>query len=215
MSSRRSISRTNATPAPPQRPDRPGLREAALTHLSRFATTERALSQVLERRILRWAQRATDAGLDAGEVSAAVTELRPLAEQIACEMTALGAVNDAAFAKARAARLTRSGRSRRAVQTRLAAKGLDTSVIDDALENALGEGDAGRDAELAAALVFARKRRIGPFSPDGEGDDENEDSPRILAAFARAGFSRDVAERALTTERDEADERIHALRNSA
>lgn len=211
MPSRRPASSQNA--APPQ-PDRSRLREAALAHLARFSTTEQALSQVLERRILRWARQAADAGLDAGEVASAAAALRPLAGQIAAEMTTLGAVDDAAFAKARAARLTRSGRSRRVVQARLAAKGLDASVIDDALEGALGEGDAGRDAELGAALVFARKRRVGPFRPEGVEGGDNEDVSRILAAFARAGFSRDVAERVLATERDEADERIHALRNS-
>jgi len=43
------------------------------------------------------------------------------------------------------------------------------------------------DPDLAAACAFARRRRLGPYRR-GAGDRVKE-----LAAFARAGFSRDAA----------------------
>ena len=101
-------------------------------------------------------------------------------------------MDDAAFAEARARRLLRAGRSRRAVSAHLAAKGVDAGLAERVLP---GPGD-----ELAAALAFARRRRIGPFriSP-GEADRQRE-----LGALARAGFPRAVAEQALGMEPDDA-----------
>ena len=56
------------------------------------------------------------------------------------------------------------------------------------------------ESELAAALVLARRRRIGPFrsgdAPDLAGQ------RRELAVLARAGFPQDVARRALAMAAD-------------
>jgi regulatory protein len=47
------------------------------------------------------------------------------------------------------------------------------------------------DPDLAAACAFARRRRLGPFRRAAA------DHARELGAFARAGFSRRVAEAVL------------------
>ncbi|NHN87768.1 regulatory protein RecX [Acetobacter sp. LMG 1627] len=194
-------------------PDRASLRAAAEAHIARFAATERGLAQVLERRITRWGRRAAEDGQDSTTVTETVNRIRPLAGEIAHEMVELGAVNDQAFAKSRAARLTRSGRSRRAVQAQLAAKGIAPDEATQAMEEALGDDDAARDAELAAALIFARKRRAGPFRRDTESADmPPEDEIRIYSAFARAGFSHTVAEKALSMDPEEAETRIFTLK---
>jgi regulatory protein len=181
------------SPKPPgPAPDQRALHEAALRHLARFAATEDGLRRVLERRVHRWARAAGAAG----------DELQPslaAARAVARAMVEAGAVNDAEFAAARARRLARGGRSRRAVSAHLPAKGVGVGEIAAALTGA---------DDLAAALVYLQRRRIGPFRaaavPEGR--------QRDLAALARAGFERDVAERALSTSRADADAMTVALK---
>jgi regulatory protein len=50
---------------------------------------------------------------------------------------------------------------------------------------------------------------MGPFRTGPEGPEARR---RDLAALARAGFSREIAERALATEPNEAEQRIGRLR---
>lgn len=182
----------DAPPGPA--PDRAVLHEAALRHLARYGATEAGLIRVLDRRIARWARAA-------GATDEAAAPARAAAREVARAMVGVGAIDDAAFAAARARRLLRSGRSRRAVSAHLAAKGVDQETAASALP--CGE------AEWLAAIVHARKRRIGPFrAPDSDSDSgdgaDSERARRELAAMARAGFPRDVAERALALDPDEA-----------
>jgi regulatory protein len=184
----------------PAVPTHASLHEAALNYLARFAATEAGVRRVLERRIDRWARAATE---DADSVAARTASLKQEARAIAARLVAAGLVNDAEYAQSRAAGLLRSGRSRRAVAVRLAAKG----VAEDLARAVLPDDP---DSDLAAALVLARKRRIGPFrrgdSPDMAG------KRRELAILARAGFPQAVAARALALTESEAEARILSFR---
>lgn len=200
------------SPAPPPVPDAASLREAALAHLARFATTEQGLRQVLDRRLRRWSVRASRAGLPNEDIESAIASLRPAIDEIVASMTDLGAVDDADYARNRALSLTRTGRSRRAVEAHLANKGVDQDTAREALNDSLGErsDNSAQEAELAAALVLARKRRLGPFQRP---DREEEDPLKALGVFARNGFSRDVAQSVLDMDSDEAEDRIIAFRS--
>jgi regulatory protein len=184
----------------PKPPDADTLQEAALLYLGRYAATEAGLRQVLMRRVERWAHAQPDADAAAPTVTAA----RAAIDGLIVKLVGLGAVSDAGFAETRARSLVRSGRSRRAVQAALVAKGVATDLARDAT----GDDEA---SELAAALVMARKRRIGPYRSAPPADPQLA-RRRELGMFARAGFSRDTADRALEMDRDEAEQRIHALR---
>ncbi|HUZ65954.1 MAG TPA: RecX family transcriptional regulator [Acetobacteraceae bacterium] len=184
-----------ARPTTPRMPDEASLHEAALAHLARYGTTEAGLIRVLERRVLRWAR--AQEGADPAELAAQVAAGRRAARAVAARLVAAGAVNDAAFAEARARRLARAGRSRRAVLAHLAARG-----VEDAAARQVVPEDA--EAEFAAALAFARRRRIGPFgAPSSMGDDPAR-RQKEAAAFARAGFGETVARRAFAMEPEEA-----------
>lgn len=187
---RRQRTPISAGPAPTEA----RLRDAALAHLARFAATEAGLRQVLQRRVDRWARRAEAEGADTSGAAAA----RAAAARVAQAMVAAGVVDDAAFAAARARRLNRAGRSRQAIAAHLAGKG----VAREAAAAALPE-DAG--AELDAALARCRRRRIGPFAAEPM---SREVRLKALAALARAGFGRDVAEAALDTPPGEAADRL-------
>ena len=191
---------------PPRRagppPDQGVLHEAALTHLARYATTQAGLRRVLERRVDRWARLAA-AEAEPEAIRAQAAEAKRAAAEVVLRLAEAGAVNDAAFAASRARSLARAGRSRRAITAHLGGKGVAADLAREAVPD-----DA--ETELAAALVLARRRRIGPFRA-GEPLDE-AGRRRALAAFARAGFSQAVAVRALAMEPGEAEALVIALR---
>lgn len=185
----------------PPRPTEASLREAALAHLARWSTTEAGLRRVLLNRVRRWVRAA---GLEGEAAEAALAEGEEAAARVVARLAAAGAVSDTAFAEARAVSLARGGRSRAAIAARLAAKGAGAAA-----EAALAAALPDREAELAAACIAARRRRIGPYAPEPE---DPEARRRGLAALARAGFPRAVAEAVLAMPAEEAEARIARFR---
>jgi regulatory protein len=178
-------------------PTETNLHDAALNYLARFAATEAGLTRVLHARIARWAaEQETDA------TAAQADTARAVVRNLVARLAASGAVSDAAFAQARSRSLVRAGRSRRAIAAHLAQRGVPQAVAADALPTTA-------EAELAAALIHARKRRAGPF---GTAQTTPEAMRRVLASFARAGFSQDMAQRALRLSREEAETLIDRFR---
>ena len=180
-------------------PDGGSLYQAALRHLARYAATEAGLRQVLQRRVDRWARRQPDPDLTGPVLDAA----RSAIDDIVRRLAQAGAVSDAVFAESRAKSLTRGGRSNRSIQMRLMAKGV-------APEMARRAAATDADTELAAALIMARKRRIGPYRVGDDGDAGTR--LKAIALLARAGFSREIAERVLQTSQEDAEARIFELR---
>jgi len=174
----------------------PALREAALAHLARFATTEAGLRRVLGNRIRRWARTAAQEGQDPDAIAAATTTALAQSAAIAARLVQAGAVDDALFAQARARRLRGSGRSARATLAHLSAKG----VAGETARAALDHDDM--PGEFTAALILCRKRRFGPFAAT---QPEPPLRQKWLASLARAGFSGEVARRALATPHAEAE----------
>ncbi len=208
-----AVSRDRRRPgpgAPPgPAPTAARLRDAAIAHLARFSATEAGLVRVLDRRVLRWSRRAIESGQAPDQVAVLATAGRQAARSVAAALVGAGAVDDAAYAGSRARSLGRGGRSRRAIEAHL----LQHGVAPELVRAALPEGD---EAELGAALMQARRRRIGPFALPGEEGEPEDPAGRnkALATLARAGFSREVAERALGLDREEAEQRVAALRRS-
>lgn len=195
--------RRDTASRPPSQPPAPlteeTLRERALAHLARYAATEAGLARVLARGVDRWARRAVAAGGEAEAVAAQAALVQAAVPAVVRKLVAAGAVSDADFAAGRVRTLLRGGRSRRAVAAHLAAKGVGAETARAAL-------DAGEIDELSAALVLARRRRIGPFR------EADADRRRELAVLARAGFSQDVARRALQMDHDAAESIVLRLR---
>jgi regulatory protein len=147
----------------------------ALGYLGRFASSAENLRRVLLRRVRRRLPAEREA------VALAAT----LIDELVARYRESGLVDDAAYAAARARARLRRGQSLRTIRAGLAAKGVgaeDAAVAIAALR------EDGGDPDVAAACAFARRRRLGPFRR-GAGDRDRE-----LAAFARAGFSRAVAQ---------------------
>jgi regulatory protein len=169
---RDSSNRNRETLRPPL--DRAGLERLALHYLGRYATTRARLATYLNRKLDErgWGEDGP----------------RPVAEIVA-RMTALSYVDDRAFADMRSASLARRGYGQRRQADALRAAGVDeadrTAVFDARMET---DGDGAH----AAALAFARRRRIGPFAATPGDPDTRR---KALAAMMRAGHGYDIARR--------------------
>jgi regulatory protein len=186
----------NAGRQPPRPPTPERLQARALHYLERFATSRAHLRRVLLRRALR---EAAQLGLDPGTVRRDVDDL-------VARLAGAGLIDDRLFAAARARRLAAAGRSPARIRQALATKGLDERAVDAAVAS-LAEGRA--DPELAAAVAYARRRRLGPWRPVAE---RAALRARDLAALGRAGFGYRVAREVLeAADPDELEARAAAM----
>lgn len=164
------------------------LHEAALAYLSRRPATVSMMTRVLQRKVMKKGSGLDDA---ADAIRAVVARL-----------VEAGLVNDTTFATTRAKRLSREGRSSRAIAAHLAQKGVRGEVARSVID---------RDGDLDAALVLTKKRRIGAFRREELLDAVAKQ--KELGVLARAGFDRSTAERALRFDREEAEERLGTRRS--
>jgi regulatory protein len=155
------------------------LHNAALFYLERFSTSAENLRRVMIRRVER-SVRIHET--DRAEGLAAVDEL-------IARFRKSGLLDDRAYAAAHARSLRRRGMPSRVIRARLRQKGVAEDDADAGL--AAADEDSG-DPDLAAAVNFARRRRLGPFRPAGNREGTGE---KDLAILARAGFRYDVARR--------------------
>jgi regulatory protein len=177
--------------AKPPTPER--LRRRALYYLERFAASRTRLRLVLRRRALR----------DAAALDLPPEPVAEAIEALLDDLERLGLLDDRAFADARARSLAAKGRPPRRIAQELAAKGVGPALVEAALERLAEEqGASPAELELAAAIAFARRRRLGPFAPAG---DAVMPQGKALAAFARAGFTLQVSRRVLETRAEELD----------
>jgi regulatory protein len=170
---------------------------AALAYLERFATSSANLRRVLMRRVRR------SADLHGTDPAEGVAIIEALIERF----LANGLLNDRAYAEAKAASLHRRGASARAIAAKLATKGVNRALVENALSETDTEtGLAARPGgDLAAAAALARRRRLGPYRlPEARAEYRQKD----LATLARTGFSHAVAERVM---RCDGPEELEAL----
>ncbi len=165
-------------------------RRAALHYLERYASSEVNLVRVLRRKLRRRAERDPERwSLEPEEadrlVSAAVAGCRDL-----------GLLDDAAFAEMKVAGGRRKGRSGRRILADMAAKGVPRVVAEAAMEG------VGEDEERRAALVLARRRRLGPFSGEPRTPDRDR---RDIATLCRQGYGYGLAREVVGLEREAAE----------
>lgn len=164
----------DAARRPPPALDEAALERLALRYVERFATTRAKLAAYLTRKLR-----------ERGWAGATPADPGALAER----MAQLGYVDDRGFAEARAAAMARRGLGARRVRQDLRAAGIDQEDAG-ALAAAIDE------RALAAALAFARRRRVGPYRRAG-GEDDRALRDRQMAAMIRAGHAPDLARRVL------------------
>jgi regulatory protein len=162
------------------------LQRAALAYLERYASSAENLRRVLRRKVenrCRLREEEPEPFL-------------PLIDEVVETCLRTGLLDDARYAEARVATLRRRGGSARAIQAKLAAKGVSRDAVQAALD---GEDGNRQEDEEAAARAFARRRKLGPYRPGAREPYREKD----LAALARAGFSFDLVRRVIDGEGQE------------
>ena len=114
----------------------------------------------------------------------------PSAAYAVAKAQELGLLDDAQFARRRAAELLRKRKSRRAILDDLAAKGIDRDTAAGAVEALYA--DAEQDPELTAAIQLVQRHYAAKLAA-GRRD-------QVAAALARRGFSHAVIRQALETD---------------
>jgi len=156
------------------------LERSALHYLERYDSSSGHLRRLLARKI---------------QISARIHGTDPEAGQATVErlierLTAAGVLDDARYARARVRGLLARGTSAAMIRARLRAKSVPADLIDAALAEMAG-ADPGH--ELAAALRYAQRRRLGPFRLHERVDRRERD----LAVLGRQGFSYETARRVI------------------
>lgn len=148
-------------PRPPL--DTKRLDELALRYVGKYATTRSKLIAYLGRKVRERGWEGPGADLDA------------LAERLC----ALGYVDDAAYAMSKSRSLASRGFGKRRLDEKLRLAGVQEDDGAEAREHA--------DAQaVEAALRFASRRKIGPFSPSAADPKQRE---KAIASMVRAGHS--------------------------
>ncbi len=106
----------------------------------------------------------------------------------------LGLLDDAGFARRRAAELLRKRKSRREILTDLAAKGIDRDTAAEAVEALYECEEEGEDPELATARALVQRHYAAKLAA-GKRD-------QVAAALARRGFSHAIIREALAEDDD-------------
>lgn len=106
----------------------------------------------------------------------------------------LGLLDDAGFARRRAAELLRKRKSRREILRDLAAKGIDRDTAAQAVEALYDSGEDGEDPEEAAARVLVERQYAAKLAA-GKRD-------QVAAALARRGFSHAIIRTVLAGDDD-------------
>jgi regulatory protein len=164
---------------PPALPTPERLEKAALHYIERYAASAEGVRRVLMRKV----DRAARAGLADREKGAA--DVAALVEKLVARKL----IDDDAFAEGRAASLARRGLPRGQIARRLQAKGAGAGAIGHALASL----DEAGITDSTSAILFAKRKKLGPFCADPA----KRATLRLkhLGAMARAGFDGELARR--------------------
>jgi regulatory protein len=169
---------------PPKKITEKYLYNSGLYYLQRFPASSMHFKRVMTRRIDKSCRHHTDQ--DRGECL-------KLLDKTVQQFVELGLLDDEAYLKGMITSFRRRGLSARQIQAKMAQKG----YMGDAVMSALGDHDdeaydKEENGDEIAAITFARKRRLGPYDITQRYTPE-----KALAAFARAGFTYDIAQKIL------------------
>lgn len=151
------------------------LENAALHYLGRYAATSAQLITVLKRKIQRSAKfhgHTPD-------------EFYPLVDNIIARYIQSGLLNDESYTQNRIHSLRRAGVSQKVIMLKLRQKGVSKDMVEQHMSAQNAED------EHEAAVIFARKKHLGPYKKTAKQDPRKENL-KDMAKMARAGFSFEV-----------------------
>jgi len=168
------------------------LHNSGLYYLERYSSSVENFRSVMMRKIQRSCREHTDQKI--GECK---NQLNDLIEKF----IRVGLLDDGTYTRSIINAKRRQGKSVRAIQTYLRSKGVSSDIIEQMLADYSDDHNkTAAEIEFESALIFARKKRLGPYRTS-----EDFDSQKELARLARAGYSYDTARRVLENDLSEDD----------
>lgn len=165
---------------PPKKITPTYLHNSGLYYLERFAASKKHFKTVMMRKVKRSCMHHVDQDYN---------ECNDMVDELVNKFEKSGLLNDELYTNGSVSSLRRKGLSRMAIISKMLQKGISKDQTILALEKLDYETyDSSDDAERAAALNFARKKRIGPYFTG-----EKQNIQKSLGVFARGGFSYNIA----------------------
>lgn len=184
--------RTKSDPSPLTRGE---LEAYAVSYLAKFDCTVARLRQVLQRKL----EKSAVGPSNASDTETTTVTGRPDVEHIIERFLDVGYLNDERFARGLARSLFARGMAPRKAVERLRQRGVTNDLAQRVIQECAHSGET----ELVSAARLVRRKRLGWCRTDEAL--RKERAQRDLAALARAGFSFDVARRALAGPVDDVD----------
>ncbi len=177
---------------PPKKITPAYLHNSGLYYLQRFSASTGQFRDVMLRKAKNSCYHHKDQDFEA---------CKTMIDELVKKVESAGLLNDTLYTQGVVASLRRQGKSRRAIMMKLAGRKLDKNLIAEKLGSFDDEEYNGpAESETAAAVIFMRRKRLGPYKG-------TKDIPRdkALSTLARAGFCYDIAQRVLDMNMEEAE----------
>ncbi len=158
----------------------------ALYYLSRYEATTGKVRDVLKRRLMTAERRGEEIP----------NEAPAWIEKIIAQMVDLGYIDNNRYAENTFRRLTEAGKSVRSIAYKLKQAGLEEDVLSDLIEE---QETTSGELDLTSALKLVKKRKLGLYRPESQ---RAAYAQKDLAVLGRAGFSYEIAQKALKGEED-------------
>lgn len=158
-------------------------------YLERFSSSKNNFINVLKRRAQLSCRAHPEQSLE---------QCYAMIKAVADKFEQSGLLNDTVYTESKINSLKRRGFSEKKIHQTLSQKGLSNSLIQSKIDSYNQDHNFQEtlDSELASALIFAQKKKLGPYSNPLKLNDPQ----KAMAAFARAGYSYQIAKKIIETE---------------
>ena len=175
---------------PPKKITERYLRNSGLYYLERFTASSGHFKTVMGRKINKSCYYHKDQDRE---------ECFAMLDRVTEALLKEGYLDDEGYLRGMVTSLRRSGKSKRLIMAKLIQKRIPASDIEQALEKHDFENNEDpAQAELFAAIKFARKKRLGPYDERQKYEEE-----KALNIFARNGYNYDTSRRVLKMTQDD------------
>lgn len=183
---------------PPKKISERYLYNSGLAYLQRFPASSMHFRSVMMRKINKSCRHHTDQ--DMGQCA-------EMLETLITKFQELALLDDTAYLRGMIVSLRKRGLSSAQIYNKLQQKGYKQGDIEIELKkHDQDEYNTEHGGDIHAALIFARKKKLGPFDILKKRDPE-----KSLATMARAGYSYDVAKKTLTMTKKDLPEDLRYL----
>lgn len=166
------------------------LHNSGLYYLQRFSASSNQFRDVMMRKVKRSCLHHKEQDLAACTI---------FVDELVLKFERSGLLNDDIYTGGSVNSLRRQGKSKKAIEAKLTSKGVNLQLIDRKLrdydENL---GFQATETELNAALMLVKRKKLGVYRLKRDQKPEKE-----LAILARAGFSYEIARKALDYREDD------------